>query len=70
MKNKKTRKIESMDTKLQNVQYDLEGLEEDLRLASISGKQAAKRLELCYGKIESVRVLLNDMKNDMGNTEN
>ena len=70
MSEKISNTLHSMDSKLENIQHDLAELEEDLRLASISGNVAAKRLGRYSGKIESVRVLVENLKKSLDNTPN
>jgi len=56
------KRLDNIDSKLQNLQYDLSALEEDLKYAHISGKKAAELLLKFNGKIEDVRVLVSNLK--------
>jgi len=56
------KRLDKINSKLQNLQYDLSALEEDLKFANISGKKAAELLLKFNGKIEDVQVLVNNLK--------
>ena len=62
------KRITSMDSKLQSLQYDLQSLGEDISHGCVSGRKAADLLDSYYGKIEAVRLMLENLQISLDKT--
>jgi len=67
-KTKNIKRITSMDSKLENIQYDLQSLGEDISHGYVSGRKAADLLDNYYNKIESVRLMLENLRISLDKT--
>jgi len=56
------KRITSMDSKLESIQWNLRELGEDISHGGVSGRKAADLLDSYYNKIELVREMLDNLR--------
>lgn len=62
------KRIASMDSKLESIQWNLRELGEDISHGSVSGRRAADLLDSYYAKIETVRQVLDNLRISLDKT--
>lgn len=62
------KRITSMDSKLESIQYNLTELGEDISHGCVSGRRAADLLDSYYAKIETVRLMLENLQISLDKT--
>ena len=62
------KRIASMDSKLESIQYNLTELGEDISHGCVSGRRAADLLDSYYAKIETVRQVLDNLRISLDKT--
>jgi hypothetical protein len=68
MKKQAINRFKSIDTQLENLEYSLRELQDDVAVGSISNNVNARRLEANWLKIDGIRLMLNNLKKSLDNT--
>jgi hypothetical protein len=68
MKKQAINRFKSIDTQLENLEYSLRELQDDVAVGAISNNVNARRLEANWLKIDGIRLMLNNLKKSLDNT--